>query len=107
MKAVKTFEDDYAGEDEEYEHKLKKETIALYGDGEATDNAVMFLLPFYVYAFYFLMMASLFDWSAVERERLEMWLTNSSWNKNHGNPTSHKLKLVLNNFTTRLGPRIG
>nr|CAD1820610.1 unnamed protein product [Ananas comosus var. bracteatus] len=27
--------------------------------------------------------------------------------KNHGNPTSHKPELVLNNFTTRLGNRIG
>ncbi|XP_024174891.2 ribosome production factor 1 [Rosa chinensis] len=27
--------------------------------------------------------------------------------KNHGNPTSHELELVLNNFTTRLGHRIG
>ncbi|XP_041000716.1 ribosome production factor 1 isoform X1 [Juglans microcarpa x Juglans regia] len=27
--------------------------------------------------------------------------------KNHGNPTSHKPELVLNNFTTRLGHRIG
>lgn len=27
--------------------------------------------------------------------------------KNHGNPTSHEPELVLNNFTTRLGHRIG
>ncbi|KAM0934686.1 putative U3 snoRNP protein/Ribosome production factor 1 [Dioscorea sansibarensis] len=27
--------------------------------------------------------------------------------KNHGNPTGHKPELVLNNFTTRLGHRIG
>lgn len=27
--------------------------------------------------------------------------------KNHGNPTSHQPELVLNNFTTRLGHRIG
>ncbi|KAK1365539.1 Ribosome production factor 1 [Heracleum sosnowskyi] len=27
--------------------------------------------------------------------------------KNHGNPTSHKPELVLNNFTTQLGHRIG
>ncbi|XP_030952796.1 uncharacterized protein LOC126714016 [Quercus robur] len=27
--------------------------------------------------------------------------------KNHGNPTNHKPELVLNNFTTRLGHRIG
>ncbi|PRQ48388.1 putative anticodon-binding, Brix domain-containing protein [Rosa chinensis] len=27
--------------------------------------------------------------------------------KNHGNPTNHELELVLNNFTTRLGHRIG
>jgi ribosome production factor 1 len=27
--------------------------------------------------------------------------------KNHGNPTNHKPELVLNNFTTRLGNRIG
>ncbi|XVF33055.1 hypothetical protein REPUB_Repub17cG0135300 [Reevesia pubescens] len=27
--------------------------------------------------------------------------------KNHGNPTSHKPELVLNNFTTRLGHRVG
>ncbi|AQK55144.1 Ribosomal RNA processing Brix domain protein [Zea mays] len=26
---------------------------------------------------------------------------------NHGNPTSHKPELVLNNFTTRLGHRVG
>lgn len=29
------------------------------------------------------------------------------WLQNHGNPTSHKPELVLNNFTTRLGHRIG
>ncbi|KAI3770381.1 hypothetical protein L6452_01512 [Arctium lappa] len=27
--------------------------------------------------------------------------------KNHGNPTSHKPELVMNNFTTRLGHRVG
>ena len=27
--------------------------------------------------------------------------------QNHGNPTSHIPELVLNNFTTRLGHRIG
>ncbi|CAN7046722.1 unnamed protein product [Brassica oleracea var. botrytis] len=27
--------------------------------------------------------------------------------KNHGNPTSHEQELVLNNFTTRLGNRVG
>lgn len=27
--------------------------------------------------------------------------------QNHGNPTSHKPELVLNNFTTRLGHRVG
>lgn len=27
--------------------------------------------------------------------------------KNHGNPTTHKPELVLNNFTTRLGHRVG
>ena len=27
--------------------------------------------------------------------------------QNHGNPTGHKPELVLNNFTTRLGHRVG
>lgn len=53
--------------------------------------------------------ASLLETFTTDQSRLpslNILVYLSVW-QNHGNPTSHKPELVLNNFTTRLGHRVG
>ncbi|CAD5164118.1 unnamed protein product [Musa acuminata subsp. malaccensis] len=39
--------------------------------------------------------------------KLSKFIIQTRYSMNHGNPTDHKPELVLNNFTTRLGHRVG